>query len=97
MARFDTALHVLTAVSQHPLRLATPPRHLPAAAHNAVHRSLLKGGYVEECAALVEYDGFGWRQQDSASTALRVTDAGLPAMLSAPSPVCPMQQSRGGC
>jgi hypothetical protein len=67
-------------VGQHPLRLATPPKHFPAAACNAVLRSLLKGGYVEECPAPFEYIGLGWRQQDGAWTALRVTDAGLLAI-----------------
>src|SRR5688500_2629973 len=64
MALSDTALRVLTEAGQHPLRLATPPKHLPAAACNAVLRSLLKGGYVEECPAPLEYIGLGWRQQD---------------------------------
>ena len=80
MALSDTALRVLTEAGQHPLRLATPPKHLPAAACNAVLRSLLKGGYVEECPAPFEYIGLGWRQQDGAWTALRVTDAGLLAI-----------------
>ena len=80
MALSDTALRVLTEAGQHALRLATPPKHLPAAACNAVLRSLLKGGYVEECPAPFEYIGLGWRQQDGAWTALRVTDAGLLAI-----------------
>ena len=80
MALSDTALRVLTEASQHPLRLATPPKQLPAAACNAVLRSLLKGGYVEECPAPVEYIGLGWRQLDGAWNALRVTDAGLLAI-----------------
>jgi hypothetical protein len=45
-----------------------------------VLRSLLKGGYVEECPAPFEFIGLGWRQQDGAWTALRVTDAGLLAI-----------------
>src|SRR4051812_21403796 len=80
MALSDTALHVLTEAGRHALRLATPPKHLPAAACNAVLRSLLKGGYVEECPAPFEYIGLGWRQQDGAWTVLRVTDAGLLAI-----------------
>src|SRR3954452_5841183 len=59
---------------------APPPKHPPAAACNAVLRSLLKGGYVEECPAPFEYIGLGWRQEDDAWTALRVTDAGLLAV-----------------
>jgi hypothetical protein len=62
MALSDTALRVLTEAGQHASRLATPPRHLPAAACNAVVRSLLKGGYVEECPAPFEYIDLGWRQ-----------------------------------
>ena len=93
MALSDTALRVLTEAGQHALRLATPPKHLPAAACNAVLRSLLKGGYVEECPAPFEYIGLGWRQQDGAWTALRVTDAGLLAIgaepRSAPRPPTP--------
>jgi Protein of unknown function (DUF3489) len=58
----------------------TPPRHLPAAACNAVLRSLLKQGFVEECAPPFKQIGLGWRQQDGAWTALRVTDAGLLAI-----------------
>jgi hypothetical protein len=80
MALSDTALRVLTDAGQHALRLATSPKHLPAAACNAVLRSLLKGGYVEECPAPFEYSGLGWRQQDGAWTALRVTNAGLLAI-----------------
>src|SRR3954470_19525850 len=80
MALSDTALRVLAEASQHSLRLATPPKHLPAAACNAVLRSMLKGGYVEECPAPFEYIDLGWRQQDGAWTALRVTDAGVLAI-----------------
>jgi hypothetical protein len=80
MALSDTAIRVLAEAGQHALRLATPPKHLPAAACSAVLRSLLKGGYVEECPAPFEYIGLGWRQQDGAWTALRVTDAGLLAI-----------------
>jgi hypothetical protein len=92
MALSDTALRVLTEASQHALRLATPPKHLPAAACNAVLRSLLKGGYVEECPALSDYIGLGWRQQDGAWTALRVTDAGLLAIGCAPPVACTTQE-----
>lgn len=80
MALSDTALRILTNAGQHALRLATAPKHLPAAACNAVLRSLLKGGYVEECPAPFEHIGLGWRQQDGAWSALRVTDVGLLAI-----------------
>jgi hypothetical protein len=85
MALSGTAFRVLTEAGQHPLRLAMPPKHLPAAACNAVLRSLLKGDYVEECPAPFEYIGLGRRQQDGAWTALQVTDAGLLAIGTAPS------------
>jgi hypothetical protein len=80
MALSDTALGVLTKAGQHALRLATPPKHLPAAACNAVLRSLLKQGYVEECTAPIEYASLGWRQQDGTWATVRVTDAGLHAI-----------------
>ncbi|MFC7478068.1 DUF3489 domain-containing protein [Dankookia sp. GCM10030260] len=89
MALSDTAVRILTEASQHALRLATPPTHLPAGAFTAVLRSLLKGGYVEECPAPFEYIGLGWRQQDGVWTALRVTDAGLQAIDAAPPPAAP--------
>jgi hypothetical protein len=79
MVLSDNALRVLTDAGQHALRLATPPKHLPTAACNAVVRSLLKGGSVEECPAPFEYINLGWRQQDGAWSALRVTDAGTVA------------------
>src|SRR3954466_8212063 len=85
-----TAVRVLFEAGQHALRLATPPKHLPAAACNAVLRSLLKGGCVEECPAPFEHVGLGWRQQDGAWTALRVTVAGLLAIGASP-PAAPVE------
>jgi transposase len=41
MALSDAALRVLADLGQHALRLAAAPKHLPAAACNAVLRSLL--------------------------------------------------------
>ncbi len=61
----DAARAVLTAACEHPERLAQLSAHLPAAAHRAVIRSLLKAGLLEE----VEAAG--------GQPALRVTDAGL--------------------
>jgi hypothetical protein len=84
MALSDTALRVLAEAGQHPLRLATPPKHLPAAACNAVLRSLFKGGYVEECTAPSEHIDLGWRQQNGAWAVLRMTDAGLLAIGAGP-------------
>ena len=51
----DTQSLVLGEASQHPERLATVPKALPAAARNAVFRSMLKNGLLAECAAPREY------------------------------------------
>lgn len=42
----DTARSILSAAAAHPLGLAAPPAALPAAARDAVRRSLLKQGLV---------------------------------------------------
>ena len=61
--------------------LATAPQRLPAAARNAVFRSMLKNGLLAECAAPREYAGFAWREDaDGARIALRITEAGLRAI-----------------
>ena len=60
MALSDIALRVLTEAGQHALRLATPPKHLPAAACNAVLRSLL----IDPARAVLESDWWlpiSWR------------------------------------
>jgi hypothetical protein len=44
MALSNTARRVLVDATQHPLRSAMPPMHLPAGACNAFLRSLLTGG-----------------------------------------------------
>ena len=64
----DAARAVLVAAGEHPDRLASPPAHLPAAAKQAVVRSLLKAGLVEEILA-----------EDSQPSWL-ITDAGLLAI-----------------
>jgi hypothetical protein len=76
MALSDTALRLLTQAGLHPLSLATPPKHLPAAACNVGLRSLLQGGYVGECLAPFDSIALGWRQQDCAGTALRALGSG---------------------
>jgi hypothetical protein len=80
MAFSDTARRVLTEAGQHALQLAAPPKHLPAAACNAVLRSLMKQDYVEECTAPIAYASLGWRQQDGTQATVRVTDVGLHAI-----------------
>ena len=64
----DTARAVLNNACDHPERLAFPPAHLPTAAKQAVVRSLLKAGLLEE--VLAEGGQPSWR----------VTDAGLLAI-----------------
>jgi hypothetical protein len=77
----DTQSLILSKASQHPGRLAVAPKTLPAAARNAVFRSMLKNGFLEECAAPREYAGLAWREDASgAQIALRITDAGLRAI-----------------
>ena len=61
--------------------MAAAPHGLPAAARNAVFRSMLKNGLLAECAAPSEYAGFAWREDaEGARIALRITEAGLRAI-----------------
>src|SRR5918997_6705552 len=72
---------ILSKASQNEHGLATAPKTLPAAARNAVFRSMLKNGLLEECAAPREYVGLAWREDaDGARIALRITEAGLRAI-----------------
>ena len=80
MALSDTARCILAEAAQHPLRLAAPPDKLPIAAARAVLNNLLKQGFVEECAAPMEYVGLGWRRQDGAWAMIRATEGGLIAI-----------------
>jgi hypothetical protein len=77
----DTQRTILAAAAQHEAQLATAPRSLPAAARNAVFRSMLKHGLLTEVPAPQEYIGLGWRQDEAGAwIALRLTDAGLQAI-----------------
>lgn len=77
----DTQSVILSAASQHAAGLATSPSKLPAAARNAVFRSLIKQGLLAEVPAPREYAGLAWRQdEDGAPIAARITDAGLRAI-----------------
>ncbi len=77
----DTQSLMLGKASRHPERLAAAPTGLPAAARNAVFRSMLKNGLLAECAAPREYAGLAWRQvADGVGIALRITDTGLRAI-----------------
>jgi hypothetical protein len=96
IALSDTARRVLTEAAQHPLRPAAPPDKLPAAACRSVLNSLLKQGYVEEWPAPMEYSGLGWRQQDGAWTAVRVTDAGMAAIGTVPATTTALDEADQG-
>ncbi|HYF07420.1 MAG TPA: DUF3489 domain-containing protein [Acetobacteraceae bacterium] len=77
----DTARVLLSRASQHAERLAEPPKHLPAAARDAVVRSLLKQGLLAEVPAPREHRALAWRQNgDGVQIALRITEAGLRAI-----------------
>jgi hypothetical protein len=80
MTLSNTARRVLSAASEHLLGLAAPPAALPAAARDAVRRSLLKQGLVAECAAPAEQFGLGWRLPDGTWTAMQITEAGRQAV-----------------
>ena len=81
MTLSDTQRLVLSRAGRHEMRLAAAPTGLPAAARDAVFRSMLKNGLLAECAAPREYAGLAWREDaDGARVALRITDAGLRAI-----------------
>lgn len=77
----DTQSMILSQASQHEALLAVAPKILPAAARQAVFRSMLKNGLLEELPTPVEYLSLAWRQdEDGAWIALRITDDGLRAI-----------------
>jgi hypothetical protein len=76
----DTQRRILAAAAQHDVRLAMAPDGLPAAARNAVFRSMIKHGLLAEIPAPQEYIGLGWRQDEAGAwITLRITDVGLRA------------------
>jgi hypothetical protein len=85
MAKFsDTALVLLNKAATRDDRIAEPPNHLPAAARNAVVRSLLKQGLLIEDAVELNHP-MAWRTDESdadlrCSIALRITDDGFRAL-----------------
>ncbi|MBU8544413.1 MULTISPECIES: DUF3489 domain-containing protein [Roseomonadaceae] len=80
MTLSDTQCQILREAAQHEAGLAPLPK-IPAAARNAVFRSMLRGGLLAELAALPEHVGRGWRQDEAdAWIALRITNAGLTAI-----------------
>ena len=77
----DTQRVILSAAAQHEMGLARAPKTLPAAARNAVFRSLLKNNLLTEINAPREHVGLGWRQdEDGTWIVARITDEGLRAI-----------------
>jgi hypothetical protein len=77
----DTQLVILSAAAKHEMGLARAPKGLPAAARNAVFRSLIKNNLLTEINAPPEQVGLGWRQdEDGAWIVARITDEGLRAI-----------------
>ena len=77
----DTARIILSAAAQHEMGLARAPKTLPAAARNAVFRSLIKNNLLTEINAPRDFVGLGWRQdEDGTWIVARITDEGLRAI-----------------
>jgi hypothetical protein len=77
----DTQRVILSAAAQHETGLARAPKTLPAAARNAVFRSLIKNNLLTEINAPRDYVGLGWRQDDDGTWIVaRITDDGLRAI-----------------
>lgn len=77
----DTQRVILSAAAQHEMGLARAPKTLPAAARNAVFRSLIKANLLTEINAPREHIGLGWRQdEDGTWIVARITDEGLRAI-----------------
>ena len=77
----DTQRVILSAAAQHEMGLARAPKALPAAARNAVFRSLIKNNLLTEINAPREHVGLGWRQdEDGTWIVARITDDGLRAI-----------------
>jgi hypothetical protein len=77
----DTQRVILSAAAQHEIGLARAPKTLPAAARNAVFRSLIKNNLLTEINAPREHVGLGWRQEDDGTWIVaRITDDGLRAI-----------------
>ena len=77
----DTQRVILSAAAQHEMGLARAPKTLPAAARNAVFRSLIKNNLLTEINAPREHVGLGWRQdEDGTWIVARITDEELRAI-----------------
>ena len=81
MSLSDTQRVILSTAAQHEIGLACAPKTLPAAARNAVFRSLIKNNLLTEINAPREHVGLGWRQdEDGTWIVARITDEGLRAI-----------------
>jgi hypothetical protein len=77
----DTQRVILSAAAQHEMGLARAPKTLPAAARNAVFRSLIKNNLLTEINAPRDFVGLGWRQdEDDTWIVARITDEGMRAI-----------------
>ncbi|MBX9749305.1 MAG: hypothetical protein K5Q68_06790 [Roseococcus sp.] len=77
----DTRRVILSNAAQHEMDLARAPKALPAAARNAVFRSLIKNNLLTEINAPREHVGLGWRQDEDGTWIMaRITDEGLRAI-----------------
>jgi hypothetical protein len=77
----DTQRVILSAAAQHEMGFARAPKTLPAAARNAVFRSLIKNDLLTEINAPRDQVGLGWRQdEDGTWIVARITDKGLRAI-----------------
>jgi len=77
----DSQRVILSAAAQHEMGLARAPKILPAAARNAVFRSLIKNNLLTEINAPRDYIGLGWRQDDDGAWIVaRITDEGMRAI-----------------
>ena len=77
----DTQRVILSAAAQHEMGLARAPKTLPAAARNAVFRSLIKNNLLTEINAPRDFVGLGWRQdEDGTWIVARITDEGMRAI-----------------
>ncbi len=77
----DSQRVILSAAAQHEMGFARAPKTLPAAARNAVFRSLIKNNLLTEISAPREHVGLGWRQDEGGTWIVaRITGEGLCAI-----------------
>jgi hypothetical protein len=85
MTLSDIQSLILRQAAEHEAGLAAMPK-IPAAARNAVFRSMLKNGLLVELPAPTDHAGLCWRQDEAGAwMALRITDRGLTCIGADPS------------